>query len=1230
MARQAFQGLLIRLPTGAAPAAPALAAAAGGLELEPLFDTSAGTPGLGAAAAGGATWYAARPKGTAAAGLDAAEAWDLAYQAAESRGPGAAAADAGFFVEPDWVQDWLVPGLETPAEGLAAGGAACVFEDQADKLPRRPGEFAWHLADDFSQLRAARGAVGGNQVIRIAHLDTGYDAEHATFPADRFDEALQRNFIDRDRLNDARDLGVSGMLKNPGHGAATLAILAGGAYRFPGSRYDFNEALGGAPGARVVEVRVGNSVVQLNTASVARGISYCADLTLSGDPAKRVDVISMSMGGVASEAWADAVNKVYEAGVVFVAAAGNNISGGFFAFPTRHVVFPARFRRVVAACGVMADRRPYDGLPFGTMQGNFGPDSKMATAMAAYTPNMPWARLGCGGLVDMNGAGTSAATPQVAAAAALYFAAHAAALFDRGRYPEAWMRVEAVRHALFATADRGADGGSRQRLGNGILRAADALRVPPADRGSLVKAKKDSASFAFLRALTGVGVAPPTTVDRMLELEATQLAQIPAGEGQRHPLEAAVADPDLRADDVTPQELRQYLEGLVEHPRASQRLKRRARETLDQLFGRGGGTPGKPSVPVTPAKPQAAGRAPAFEPPRPPFRSLRGYAIDPSLSTSLHTAEVSQVTFDVPWEPLKPGPVGEYVEVIDVDPASQCAYEPVDLNDPALLAQDGLPPSEGTPQFHQQMVYAVCSLTIKHFEHALGRRALWRPGPPPKGANPRDDSHFVRRLRVYPHALREPNAYFSPDKVALLFGYFNASADDPGGHLPGGRVFTCLSHDIIAHETTHALLDGMHRQFLLPSNPDVRAFHEAFADIVALFQHFTFPEILRHQIASTRGALRTQQSLLGELAGQFGRATGRRGALRHGIGRVVDGKWVPYEPKPDDYDRATGAHDRGAVLVGAVFDAFLSIYERRTADLLRLSTEGTGVLREGQIHPDLVGRLADEAAKAAGHVLTMCIRALDYCPPTDVTFGEYLRAVITADYELVRDDDLNYRVAFVEAFRRRGIYPRDVRTLSVESLLWRGPHNDDLRPSDRLRDAIELLKGYAADHLYATRREQVFHLQREMRRKLHGWLDAHFASGPAGRNDAEFLGLNLEPGPDGGRRAFEVHAARFAQRTSPDGDVEPQLLLSLLQQTRVKADPADARADMPFEGGSTIVVDLRNQRVLYCIRKRVNSPTRLARQQEHAASLASLRGTYLGVSPFGTEDEPFALLHRGV
>ena len=40
----------------------------------------------------------------------------------------------------------------------------------------------------------------------------------------------------------------------------------------------------------------------------------------------------------------------------------------------------------------------------------------------------------------------------------------------------------------------------------------------------------------------------------------------------------------------------------------------------------------------------------------------------------------------------------------------------------------------------------------------------------------------------------------------LQFGYFHADEKNPGRNLPGQTVFTCLSHDIVVHEATHALV----------------------------------------------------------------------------------------------------------------------------------------------------------------------------------------------------------------------------------------------------------------------------------------------------------------------------------------------------------------------------------------------------------------------------------------
>jgi len=419
--------------------------------------------------------------------------------------------------------------------------------------------------------------------------------------------------------------------------------------------------------------------------------------------------------------------------------------------------------------------------------------------------------------------------------------------------------------------------------------------------------------------------------------------------------------------------------------------------------------------------------------PEPNSRYLRIFAFDPAISAQYDTASIAEITIAIPWEKnLLPGPIGEYIEVVDIDPASGAFYKPVDLNDPRILSQDGLAPSEVNPQFHQQMVYAVAMTTIGHFEQALGRVALWSS----RRMDGDGKSEFVRRLRIYPHALRDRNAFFSPDKKALLFGYFPVGIKD-ASNTPGTLVFTCLSHDIIAHETTHALLDGVHPHFNMPMNPDVLAFHEAFADVVALFQHFSYTGILRNQVARTRGNL-ANENLLGKLAQQFGSATGRGRALRDALGEPdeITGEWKPKKPDVHALDRTSEPHARGAILVAAIFGAFLKVYRARTVDLYRIATEGTGVLREGEIHPDLANRLAAEAARSAQQVLQMCIRAIDYCPPVNITFGDYLRAIVTADFDFTPEDPLGFRLAFVESFRQWGIHPAGMRSMSVESLLW--------------------------------------------------------------------------------------------------------------------------------------------------------------------------------------------------
>jgi hypothetical protein len=394
---------------------------------------------------------------------------------------------------------------------------------------------------------------------------------------------------------------------------------------------------------------------------------------------------------------------------------------------------------------------------------------------------------------------------------------------------------------------------------------------------------------------------------------------------------------------------------------------------------------------------------------RPERRPLRIFAFDPMLSR----AGDHRVTVEVPYRLIERQERffrDDRLEVVDYDAATGKYYRAVNLNDGEIAMSQGLEPLEHDPQFHQQMVYAVASKVLENFDRALGRRLRFRGGD---------------RLRLFPHAFQARNAYYDSELNAVLFGYFPADEDDPGPNLPGQLIFTCLSHDVVAHEVAHAALNRLHKHYNEPSNPQVPALHEAFADVVAMFQRLTFPEIVAWAIRETHGDLLDPKNPLLDVGAQFGLAAGKGGPLRRIAGK----------PDPELFARTKEPHDLGWILVSAVYEGFVSTYKRRTRDLLRLATGGSGRLAEGELHPDLVNRLSWECVRTAQAVLSMCIRATDYLPPVDPTFSDFLRAMVTADFELNRADDSGLRAAMIEAFRLRGIHPEAVGSLAVPSLL---------------------------------------------------------------------------------------------------------------------------------------------------------------------------------------------------
>src|SRR5262249_37618687 len=110
-----------------------------------------------------------------------------------------------------------------------------------------------------------------------------------------------------------------------------------------------------------------------------------------------------------------------------------------------------------------------------------------AYPIAAYSPNIPWsvapskANNHATNLISLNGAGTSAATPQVAAAAALWLEKHHDE-FDAKSW-NSWEKAEAVYDALLFSAERSNQTAKwpDRYLGAGILKADAALNVSRSD-----------------------------------------------------------------------------------------------------------------------------------------------------------------------------------------------------------------------------------------------------------------------------------------------------------------------------------------------------------------------------------------------------------------------------------------------------------------------------------------------------------------------------------------------------------------------------------------------------------------------------------------------------------------------------------------------------------------------------------------------------------------------------
>jgi hypothetical protein len=560
----------------------------------------------------------------------------------------------------------------------------------------------------------------------------------------------------------------------------------------------------------------------------------------------------------------------------------------------------------------------------------------------------------------------------------------------------------------------------------------------------------------------------------------------------------------------------------------------------------------------------------------------------------------------VPAERLQRGPRGHRFHVVDVEVGTGRAWPPVELHagdpwvyrdpwqdaDPSTLSEDR--------RFRAQNVYAVAAHTLALVEQHLGRPIPWHSGQP--------------QLFLIPQARVEANAFYSRPLGAVLFGWQPAL---------GGRraLHTALSYDVITHEVTHAVLDGLRPRFAEPGLPDQLAFHEALADLVALLSVFTLEGVAEALLRPTDGrvglgrtaAERTTtlvRTPLARLAEQVG---SRRGPRRPPAGEDNDVpalRWSALLQAGTAWQEDPAfcePHRRSEVLVAAFMQTLVAIWVGR---LEPLGADGEGRLD--------AARVAEEGVKSARHLLGMLLRALDYLPPVDLEFADVLDAVLTADRRLAPDDDHGYRDTLENTFDEFGIQPPRHHIVDEDGVA-----------APRERDATRLaepeLAGYPPDpdrgdfgiryeHLnmaaLRTSPEEVFQFLWNNSRALR--IDVRFPT--------------------------RVDRVLTSTRVGPDGLVLTEILADYTQtlRTRVRSLPPDisAPAGMPKDdvvelcGAGVLVFDQFGR-----FRLHQRQPLLDVRRQEgrlrhlYERGLRGADGVWGGAG--GADDARlFALLHR--
>lgn len=367
-----------------------------------------------------------------------------------------------------------------------------------------------------------------------------------------------------------------------------------------------------------------------------------------------------------------------------------------------------------------------------------------------------------------------------------------------------------------------------------------------------------------------------------------------------------------------------------------------------------------------------------------------------------------------------------------------------------------------TPQFDAVHTFAVVRQTLTMYQRALSSSGNEMPLPWQWNS-----SVDTAPLQVFPYGLPNVmNAFYSRSQACLKFGDF----------IPNGqseRVYTCRSLDIVAHETAHAVLDGLKPNWLLADNPpQTGGLHEAFGDLTAIFLALSQLDQCDAVIAQTKGRLH-DKTFLSDIAEQFGLALGSPTGLRNADNDLKLS------------DAGTEVHAISQVFTGAIYDilADLFAFERNPA-------------------------LEDDAAvlhRVAAYLRGVVLRALIAAPDRAATFADVVNEML----RIVGED--GKPVGYANFIRNRFAL-REV----VESPV---PLGEDHPPSLRLAPKVVDPPGAVQDRraccgtMNLAEYYDVEHLLDAEAQALARWCAEHGRNGPAGEQPSPEPPAGAPPGP---------------------------------------------------------------------------------------------------------------------